>query len=87
MPTDETLVAKVLLGACKVAFFAASGELFYRRFEDIAQSPFRLYKEITGKGVTCMLNNNILTALFVECANGVLGGDVIREDRVEVSNT
>ena len=45
---DKALVAKILLGPRKGPLFTADGKFLYRRFQDVAQSPFRFYKKLTG---------------------------------------
>jgi len=75
---DEAFVAKILLGLGKSAFFTAVGELFYRRFKYIAQSPPWLDEKITAKTIACVLDNDITAALFIEGANRMLVGDAIR---------
>ena len=77
---NKTFVAKILLGPGKGAFFSAGGEFFYRRFKNIAQLPFRLYKKIAAETIAGMLDNNITAALFIESTNCMLAGDTIRQN-------
>jgi len=86
MSADKAFVAEILLGPGKGPFFAAGGQLFYRRFKNVAQSPLRLDEKITAESVAGMLNHNILTALFVERANRMFAGHAIRDYRIKVAN-
>jgi hypothetical protein len=83
---DKAFVAEVLLGSGKFSLFAAGGQLFYRRFKNVAQSPLRLDEKITAKSIAGMLNYNILTALFVERANCMFAGNAVRDYRIKVTN-
>jgi len=83
---DKTFITEIPLGPCKGSLFAAGGQLFYRRFKNITQSPPRLDKKITAESITRMFDNDVLTALFVERANRVLARNVIRQERIEITN-
>ena len=79
VPADKALVAEVCLGSGKSSLFAARGEFFYRRLEDIAQTPLRLNEKVAAEGVARMLDHNILTALPVERTDRVPARDIIRQ--------
>ncbi len=82
----KTFITEILLGPCKGSFFAADGQLIYRRFKNVTQLPSRLNKKITAESITVMFNNNVLTALSVECANRVPARNVIRQERIKIAN-
>ncbi len=77
VPAHKTFITYIPLGPCKGSFFAANGQLFYRRFKNITQLPPRLHKKIAAESITVMFNNNVLTALSVERANRVPARNVI----------
>ena len=68
---EQAFIGQILLGAGEGAFFAAGGEFLQRRFQDIAQSPFRPDKKLTGKAIAGVLDNNKTGALPAICANRV----------------
>ena len=84
---DKAFVAEVFLVSGKSSLFTAGGKFFYRRIEDIAQSPLRLNEKVTAESMTGMLDHNILTALPVERADRVPTRDIKRQHRIEVANT
>jgi hypothetical protein len=77
VPADKTFITEIPFGPCKGSLFTAGGQLFYRRFKNITQLPPRLNKKITAECVTCMFDNNVLTALLIERANRVPARNVI----------
>ncbi len=77
VPADEAFITNILFGPGKGSLNTACGQLFYRRFKNVAQLPSRLYKKIAAESIAIMFDNNVLTALFVERANRVFAGDVI----------
>lgn len=77
VPADEAFITNILFGPGKGPLNAACGELFYRRIEDAAQLPSRLYEKVTAESIAIMFDNDVLTALFVERANRVFAGDEI----------
>jgi len=77
MPTDKALVAQILLGPGKGPLSAAAGQFFYRRLKNVAQPPLRLNKKIAAESITSMLDNDVLAALLVECADRVPASNVI----------
>ncbi len=74
---DKTFITEIPLGPGKGSLFAAGGQLLYRRIKNITQLPPRLHKKITAESITVMFNNNVLTALLVECANRVPARNII----------
>ncbi len=77
VPADKTFITEIPFGPGKGSFFAANGQLFYRRIKNITQLPPRLHKKITAVGITIMFDNNVLTALSVERANRMPACNVI----------
>ena len=86
MSAEEAFIGQILLGHGKGAFFTAGGQFFYRHLRDITQPPFGLYEKITAESITVMLDDNILTALFIECANRMFAADAIGQYRVKDTN-
>jgi len=86
MPADKAFVAEILLGPGKLPLFAAGSQLFNRCFKNVTQSPLRLDEKITAESIAAMLDNNILTALFVERANRMFAGHAVRDYRIKVAN-
>ncbi len=77
VPADKTFITEIPLGPGKASFFAANGQLFYRRIKNITQLPPRLHKKITAVSITGMFDNNVLTALLVKRANRMSACNVI----------
>ncbi len=77
VPADKTLVAEVFLGPGKSSLNTACGQLFYRCIKNVTQLPSWLYKKIAAESIAIVFDNDVLTALFVECANRVSSGDEI----------
>ena len=86
MAAHEAFVAQVALGPREGPLLLAGCQFIYRRFEDVAQSPFRFDEEITGKDLTIMFDHYVLAALLVECADRMSARDIIRQQRVKVAN-
>lgn len=87
MSAHKALIAKLLFQSRKVLLLGTGREFFYRRLENIAQSPLRLDKKITYKAVACMLDNNIVTALPVERTQCMFACRTIRQYRLKVTDT
>ncbi len=83
---DKTFITEIPLGPGKGPLFAAGCQLFYRGFKNVSQLPPRLDKKITAESITVMFNNNVLTALLVERANRVPARNVIRQERIKITN-
>ena len=77
MPADKTFVTNIFFGLGEGSLLAACSQFFYRCIKDVAQLPSWLDKKITAECVTIMFDNNILTALLVECANCMFSRDEI----------
>ncbi len=69
VPADKTFITEIPLGPGKGSFFTDNGQLVYRCFKNVTQLPPRLNKKIAAESIARMLNNNILAALLVECAD------------------
>ncbi len=86
VPADKTFITEIPLGPGKGSFFTAGGQLVYRRFNNVTQLPPRLNKKIAAESITGMFNNNVLTALSVERANRMPARNIIRQERIKISN-
>ncbi|GAJ18357.1 unnamed protein product, partial [marine sediment metagenome] len=86
VPADKTFITEIPFGPGKGSFFTANGQLFYRRIKNITQLPPLLDKKIAAESITVMFNNNVLTALLVECANRVPARNIIRQERIKITN-
>ena len=69
VPAYKAFITNILFGPGKGPLNAACGQLFYRCIKNVTQLPSRLNKKIAAESIAIMFDNNVLTALFVECAN------------------
>jgi hypothetical protein len=77
MPARKTLIAQILLGPRKGAFFTIGGKFPYRHFKNVTQPPLWLNKKIAAERIAIMLYNNVLSALSIERANRMFARDTI----------
>ena len=71
VPANQTCVAELFFVPCECPFFSIGREFLDRRFEDIAQSSFRLDKKFATAGVAGMLDHDEAGASFATGANCV----------------
>jgi hypothetical protein len=83
---EQALVAEILFGSGKVAFFFGGCKLFNGGLAEVAQSPFGRDEEITWEAIAGVLDDDVLAALSVEGTDCVSAGKAERENGVEVTN-
>ena len=80
VPADKAVIAQVLFFKVEVCFSAACGEVFYRRFDNIAEFVIRFHEKITGKDAAGMLNYNIAVTPRCKGTDCMTAGDIIRNE-------